>query len=195
MNNWQMWNLGRGKYQIYGLKKLLHWVNLCQKPKCRKYGKLLKKISGLTETLNFCIFPQIQFYQLITTYSLQLPNSKFSQLCLLGHSWNCLCADVSYLLWLYAEKHWTKEIGDRVCAQAISWNNAYTVYCIWYGAVVHYECRKKVIRNHEGVKFDSPKVELVWSQVTLTADCWLTYVATQWCPFYLKLSNKIAKAL
>ena len=119
MDNWQMWNLGRGKYQIYSLKKVLHWVNLCQEPKCRKYGKLLKKISGLTETLNFCIFPQIQFYQLITTYSLQLPNSKFSQLCLLGHSWNCLCADVSYFLWLHAEKHWTKEIGDRVCTQAI----------------------------------------------------------------------------
>ena len=53
--------------------------------------------------------------------------------------------------------------------------------------------------RHQEVKFDSPKAELVWSPVTLTADCWLTAdtymcVVPQWCPFYLKLSNKIAKA-
>ena len=160
-----------------------------------KVWKTSQKDLGLNWNFEFLHFPANTILPINYHLQFTIPNSKFSQLCLLGHSWNRLCADVSYLLWLHAEKHWTKEIGDRVCAQAISWNNAYTVYCIWYGAVVHYECRKKVIRNPEGVKFDSPKVELVWSQVTLTADCWLTYVATQWCPFYLKLSNKIAKAL
>ena len=160
-----------------------------------KVWKTSQKDLGLNWNFEFLHFPANTILPI--NYQLQFTITQFKVFTVVSFRAFMKLPACRRLLFplLHAEKHWTKEIGDRVCAQAISWNNAYTVYCIWYGAVVHYECRKKVIRNHEGVKFDSPKVELAWSQVTLTADCWLTYVATQWCPFYLKLSNKIAKAL